>query len=72
MGKPWWKSKTYWFNALMALMAVAAELAPIIDQLVAAGYDAEWVAPARAGIAFLTIIGNMVLRAITTEPVTLR
>ena len=72
MGKPWWRSKTYWFNVLMACMAVAAELAPIIDQLVAAGYDADWVGPLRAGIAFLTIIGNMVLRAVTTGPVTLR
>ncbi|SFQ52611.1 hypothetical protein [Donghicola eburneus] len=72
MGKPWWRSKTYWFNALMALMAVIAELTPIIDHLVAAGYDAEWVAPLRAGIAFVTVIGNMILRAITTEPVTLR
>lgn len=72
MGKPFWRSRTYWFNALMALLAVAAELAPIIDQLVAAGYEAEWVAPVRAGIAFVTIIGNMILRAITTEPVTLR
>ncbi|HGG04717.1 MAG TPA: hypothetical protein ENK28_04610 [Aliiroseovarius sp.] len=72
MGKPWWKSKTYWFNALMAVLVVASELAPIIDQLVVAGYDAGWVAPLRAGIAVATIFGNMILRAITTEPVTLR
>lgn len=72
MAKPWWKSKTFWFNVLMAVAAVAAQLRPIIDDLVAAGYDADWVAPVRAAIAFATIIGNMILRAVTTGPVTLR
>lgn len=72
MAKPVWKSKTIIFNSIMGLVTVATELAPIIDQLVAAGYDADWVAPLRAGIAMVTIVGNVVLRSITTEPVTLR
>lgn len=72
MTKPFWKSKTYWFNALMALLALLAELAPIVDQLIAAGYDAKWLAAARAAIAFVTIIGNLILRAVTTGPVSFR
>ncbi|MFW2541592.1 hypothetical protein ACN2XU_03040 [Primorskyibacter sp. 2E107] len=72
MGKVWWRSKTVWFNVLMAVVAFADELTPLIDQLVASGYEAEWIAPVRSGIALITIVGNMILRALTNEPVRLR
>jgi len=71
MGKVWWKSKTYWFNFLTALVALANELAPVFDTLDGAGYDNQTVATVRAGVAFASIVGNMILRAMTVEPVRL-
>jgi uncharacterized membrane protein len=70
--KVFWKSKTMWFNVLTGLVAFANELALVIDQIALAGWDAEKVALARAAITFVSIIGNMILRAATTSAVTLK
>ena len=56
--KAWWESKTIWFNVLSAGLEIA-------QMLSGAG-----VIP--AGVATLVVNGvNIILRAITTQPVTL-
>ncbi|MBP0481646.1 hypothetical protein [Sagittula salina] len=72
MGKPFWKSKTIAFNLAVAVVGGANEVAPILDQLVAGGYSGEWVAPVRAGLLLVNVVGNALLRTTTTQPVTLR
>ncbi|AVO37380.1 hypothetical protein [Pukyongiella litopenaei] len=72
MSKVWWKSKTLWFNIVSAALAVLNELAPVLEHLAHGGYDEQTVASVRAIIALALIIGNSVLRLLTTESVTLR
>jgi hypothetical protein len=52
--KPWWKSRTVWFNVASAIVTLAA--API------------GLSPATAAI--VTAVGNVVLRTTTSGPVT--
>jgi hypothetical protein len=55
--KPWWKSRTLWFNALMAgTTAAEASLGPLQHLI------GEWAYPA---IAFGITVGNAVLRVVT-------
>lgn len=72
MGKPFWKSKTLAFNALTGILGAANELAPILDQLVAVGYAAEWVPQVRAWLFLVNMVGNSALRLVTDKPVTLK
>lgn len=58
--KDWYKSRTLWFNLVSILIVVAAELANVPDLATYAPYFA----------AFVTI-GNVVLRALTSEPLRL-
>lgn len=62
--KPWWRSKTVWFNIGTGLLAVAAEFAAVVDVL-----PDEWQAQARLGISLLIMAGNVILRFATHEPV---
>lgn len=71
MPKPWWRSKTYWFNICTGMVALANEMAPVLEHLAAAGYDTEFVSATRAGIALASIGGNLILRAFTVDPVRL-
>lgn len=72
MAKRITKSKTFWFNMLVCVVGVAVELTPVIDQLVAAGFDAPWITAARSWLLFAGVIGNWLLRMVTTSPVTWR
>ena len=61
--KEFWKSKTFWFNALFLVLTVAGvfgygEFAP--DQ------DAKDIAMA------VTLVVNLILRFVTKEPITVR
>ncbi len=67
--KPWWTSKTYWFNALMAALAVANEILVALDGLSQAGVDHPLIDSIRTGLMLAVVIGNIVLRTITTTPV---
>jgi hypothetical protein len=52
--KPWWKSKTIWFN-ILSVGLLFTPLAPL--------------SPAVVGAVIAS--GNVVLRTITTQPITL-
>lgn len=58
IGKKWWQSKTIWVNVLTTIGTVGATL---VDAL-----------PAAWGAKIVAVLGlvNVVLRAITSEPVT--
>lgn len=62
--KPWWQSRTLWFNALCAALA-AAELGLGALQTVLPGEPYAW-------LSFAIVVGNAVLRALTTQPLALR
>ncbi|MEQ5872918.1 hypothetical protein J4E08_24070 [Sagittula sp. NFXS13] len=66
-----YKSKTLAFNLLVGLIGVANEVAPLLDQLIAGGFHADWVPAVRAGLLLVSVVGNAVLRAFTSERVTL-
>lgn len=62
--KPWWESKTVWFNGLTMLVVFLA----LIMQMSDAGtlpfpVDPKW-------IVFLQAIINLILRFVTNAPVT--
>lgn len=60
--KPWWRSRTMWFNALcLAAAAAEPQLGAAKDVLPGGLY---------AWLAFVLPIGNAVLRGITTTGVT--
>lgn len=54
--KPWYKSRTIWLNAAAAVLGIA-------DQVAGTGVGGVWLVP-MLGVA------NMVLRAMTTQPLT--
>jgi len=62
--KPFWKSKTLRFNAVVAALAAAEASAGLIQPLVP-GNIYGW------GLMVLTV-GNAILRVITTQAVTLK
>lgn len=62
--KPWWKSKTLWFNILVAaLLAVEMNLPNLQDFI-----EPEQYAYLLGAVNLI----NVVLRAVTKAPVTLR
>jgi hypothetical protein len=71
MGKPFWKSKTLAFNSFMALLTLLIELGPIFDQLAEAGIQHPVLETDRMWISVATLIGNVILRTVTSEPVRL-
>lgn len=61
--KPWWKSRTLWFNAAcLALGAAEAQLGVLKDTLPGGLF---------AWLAFVLPVGNAVLRFVTTTGVKL-
>ena len=60
--KRWWRSRTLWFNALVAALAAAEASANLIQPYVA-GNVYGW------GLMLLTA-GNAVLRIVTTQGLT--
>ncbi len=59
--KPRWKSKTYWFNAIIGAAALAEQHINLLKPMLG---DKVY------GLAlFVLIIGNFILREMTTQPV---
>lgn len=62
--KPWYRSKTLWFNAACAAVAAAeASLGLLKDTLPIDGY---------ALLSFVLVVGNAALRASTRQGLSLR
>lgn len=57
--KVWWKSKTLWFNAVVAALAALEAVANVLQPIVPGNVYAY-------GLIVLTI-GNAMLRVITTQ-----
>lgn len=64
--KKWWKSKTVWYNVAMTLLAIANELAPVVDLM-----DGERAEVIRAYLVIASSVGNIILRTVTSTKVTL-
>ena len=59
-GKPWYQSKTVWFNSIMALVKLVTEL-----QGTSLGHD-----PMMENIFIsIVIFGNLILRFLTGKPI---
>ena len=58
--KPWWRSRTLWFNALCAALAAAQAGYGLLQPLLPVN--------AYAVLAFALPLGNAVLRVRTTQP----
>lgn len=63
-----WQSKIFWYNAIMGVLAVCAELTPILD-ILGTSDTAEMI---RNAVIFVTVFGNIALRFVTSSAVTLR
>ncbi|WP_300067751.1 hypothetical protein [uncultured Ruegeria sp.] len=72
MAKPWWLSKTIWFNSLMAMVTFAVEILPLLDQFSALGLSQEHEAVARTVLTVVVLVGNALLRTITERPLSIR
>ncbi len=74
--KPFWQSKTHWFNAFIALITGLVNFLPqaaeLVGSLGAMGADPALMAKLNGFIVVAGIIGNMILRAVTSSAVTLR
>lgn len=62
--KPWWKSKTLWFNALLSLLTVVEQYAAILKP--ALGESSTAI------LLFAATAGNAYLRAITTQAISVK
>lgn len=62
--KPWWHSKTLWFNALCAALAAAEAGFAVLQPLLPVN--------AYATLLFGMAVGNAVLRAVTTMRLSLQ
>ena len=60
--KPWWQSRTLWFNAVCAALAAAEASTGLLQPLLPV--------PAYAALAFVLPVGNAALRAITSTGLT--
>lgn len=58
--KPWYRSRTLWFNAAGAALLAADAAADVLQPLMGA--------EARLYVAALLVAGNAFLRAVTTQP----
>ncbi len=61
MDKKFYESKTFWFNALAFIVAVAAQF----------GYEANLSSDVQAFVLPVVFLINLVLRFVTKEPVSL-
>lgn len=57
--KPWWRSRTLWFNAVVAALAAAEAGFGVLQPVLPAN--------AYAAISLLLVVGNAVLRFLTTQ-----
>lgn len=66
-GKPWWKSKTLWFNVGIVLVAIGQELAAAASMLSDAVQGTI-----QLFLALFVAVGNAILRIVTHEPLRVR
>lgn len=59
--KPWYTSKTLWFNAIVAALAAAEGLTGLLQPYVGQGFY--------AALCFVLPVGNAILRVVTTQGV---
>lgn len=62
--KPWWASRTLWFNLLVAVAAAAEAGFGVLQPLLPVN--------AFAALTFLLTVGNAALRVLTTSSLVLR
>lgn len=62
--KYWWKSRTIWFNIVMAVVELASELAAVVELL-----PDEYRTPSRIVLTAVVAVGNTVLRFKTDQGV---
>ena len=63
--KPWYQSKTIWFNVGTGLLNVANETAPLLEVL-----DPETSERLRVLLVTMQVTGNIILRFVTNTGVT--
>lgn len=56
--KPWWRSRTVWFNCICACLAAAEASLGLLQGVLPVN--------AYAVLSFVLVVGNTLLRAITT------
>lgn len=66
------QSKTIIFNVVTGLMLVAAQLAPILEQVALLGIEPGMVVKAQAIVGLINVLGNLYLRTVTSAPVRFR
>jgi len=62
--KPWYWSKTIWFNIATGLLAAGVELAPLVEFM-----EPDAQSEARFWLAMFVALGNIILRTLTAKPV---
>ena len=62
--KPWWRSRTLWFNAICAALGAAELSLGLIKDVLPVD--------AHAVLAFVLVVGNTVLRAVTSTGLVVR
>ena len=62
--KPWWRSKTIWFNAICTGLAAAELSLGLLQALLPVN--------AYAVLSFVLVVGNTVLRSVTSAPLVMR
>lgn len=72
MSKPFWKSKTLWFNLLMAIVTIATEVMQVLDQAATLGFSDAVIDQVQVILTVIVIVGGTFLRLITDSAVTLK
>lgn len=62
-----WASKTFWYNVAMGLLTIGVEVAPLLDLIT--NPDVQNLV--QTALLVATVIGNVILRFVTFEPVRL-
>lgn len=62
--KAWWRSKTIWFNAICTGLATAELSLGLLQALLPVN--------AYAVLSFVLVVGNTVLRSVTSAPLVMR
>lgn len=60
--KPWWRSRTIWFNTVCALLATAEASLGVLQPALPVSFFGV--------LAFVLAVGNAALRVITTTAIT--
>ena len=64
--KPWYRSKTIWFNIATAAVSTAAVIPAMVAEFGMSQEDAETLLKVALAV---NIVGNFVLRSVTGQPI---